>query len=32
MDTDNTKAWCFSRGVIGSAVAMAAGVAAIFHY
>jgi len=29
---DNTKAWYLSRGVVGSAVAMAADVAAIFHY
>ena len=32
MDTDNTKPWYLSRGVIGSAVAIGAGVAAIFNY
>jgi hypothetical protein len=32
MDTVNTKAWYLSRGVIGSAVAIAAGAAAVFHY
>jgi hypothetical protein len=32
MDTDNTKPWYLSRGFIGSAVAIGAGVAAIFNY
>jgi len=32
MDTDNTKPWYLSRGIIGSAVAIAAGVAGIFHF
>jgi hypothetical protein len=29
---DDTKPWYLSRGVIGSAVAMAAGAAAVFNY
>jgi hypothetical protein len=29
---DDTKPWHLSRDVIGSAVAMTAGVATIFHY
>jgi hypothetical protein len=32
MDTDNTKPWYLSRGVIGSAVAIGASAAAIFNY
>ena len=32
MDVDNSKPWYLSRGVIGSGVAIAAGVASVFHF